>query len=457
MIPVLLALSAAVLVRSLVSARLDRWNVAAPVVMIAAGALAAMASRGVDLLPLVNTEVAQHIAEIILAVLLFIDATEVRGGRLWGRYPGIVGRLLLVAMPLSIAAAMVAGALLLPGLSLPLLLLLACVVIPSDFAAAERVVRDPVLPARVRSVLNVESGYNDGLVSPVFLFALILSGTRYPERTPQEALATALPFALKAVLVGAALGAVLATVLFSAQRAGWSTERSRRVAVLAVPVLTYAATVAVDGNGFVASFVCGTVFRRVFQAKAIPLIRTATREDPDRRPVLAQDLRLLEDATGLLTHAMWFVVGAAAVVVFAQGVSWQEVVFCVAALTVLRIVPVVLSLAGTPMSGRDRFLVGALGPRGTTSIVFGLLAVNGLAEGEVADTILSVTVLCVLGSAVLHGLGSAPLARLLVRPRRRPEEPESPATAAGARVEPPLRRPTSSPVEGIHHRPDNEA
>ncbi|MEV0052770.1 hypothetical protein AB0H34_19980 [Saccharopolyspora shandongensis] len=85
-----------------------------------------------------NTDVAQHIAEIILAVLLFVDATEVRGGRLLGRSPGLVARVLLVAMPLSIALAMLLGVVLLPGLSWPLLLIVACIVIPSDFAPAER-------------------------------------------------------------------------------------------------------------------------------------------------------------------------------------------------------------------------------------------------------------------------------------------------------------------------------
>ncbi|OLM01251.1 Na+/H+ antiporter [Pseudonocardia sp. Ae406_Ps2] len=77
-------------------------------------------------------------------------------------------------------------------------------------------------------------------------------------------------------------------------------------------------------------------------------------------------------------------------------------------LTVLRIVPVLLALIGTDLSGRERLLAGLLGPRGTTTIVFGLLAFNGLPDGDPAYTIITGMVLCVVGSVLLHGLGAGP-------------------------------------------------
>ncbi|WP_318307046.1 cation:proton antiporter domain-containing protein [Amycolatopsis solani] len=407
-IPALLVLSAAYLLRSLLAARLDRWNIAAPVLMVGCGAAAALTVAPDALVEVFNTEIAQHVAELILAMLLFVDATEVRGGRLWGRSPGLVARVLLIAMPLSIALAVLLGAVLLPDLSWPLLLLIACIVIPSDFAAAERVVRDRALPAPVRGVLNIESGYNDGLVSPVFLFALILARTDNEQNTPEDALATALPFAIKAIIMGAAVGALIGLLLFLAARAGWTSAHGRRVAVLTAPLLAYAATVAVGGNGFVASFVCGIAFRYVFRGSAASYIRKVPERARDILTSPTAELQLLEEVTGLLTMGMWFVVGAISVLVVRFGLSWQVVVFCLAALTVLRIGPVLLSLLRTDLSGRDRFLVGALGPRGTTSIVFGLLALNGLATGD-EDVVLTITVVCVLGSVVLHGIGSAPL------------------------------------------------
>jgi sodium/hydrogen antiporter len=409
----LLMIAIAIAIRSFAASRLDRWNLGAPVVMVAAGVVIGLVNESSIAIAL-NTEAMLYVAEIVLAVLLFVDATEVRGGRLWGSSPGLVARVLLIAMPVSLASAMLLGWWLFPDMPWPVLLLLAGVVVPIDFAPAERVVRDRGLPSRVRSVLNVESGYNDGIISPLFLFALILAGDQTQQRTPLDALATVLPFALKALLVGLLFGAALALLLTVAHRADWLTEQSGRIAVLLVPLLTYTATVAIDGNGFVASFICGVTFRYVHRlAKARQIHRSPAGRELLRAGVLDEDFRLLEDVTTLLTMTLWFVVGVSTVLAFSSGLPWQVALFCVAAITVVRIVPVHLSLAGSALSHRERLQVGILGPRGTTSVVFGLLAFNRLPEGAAADTILLVTVALVLGSVVLHGIGAGPTVRWL--------------------------------------------
>ncbi|MBB5897937.1 cation:proton antiporter [Kutzneria kofuensis] len=417
-----LAIAVALMVRSLAAARLDRWNLGAPVVMVLAGVVVGLVNED-SISALLNTQAVQQAAEIILAVLLFTDATEVRGGRLWGGSPGLVARVLLLALPLSLALAMAFGWLLFPGLPWPVLLLVAGVVVPTDFAPAERLVRDRGLPTHVRSVLNVESGYNDGIVSPLFLFALILAGDHDQQRTPLDALGTAVPFALKAVLVGVVVGTALALLMNLAARAGWMTEQSGRVTVLLAPLLTYTVTVAIDGNGFVASFVCGIAFRYVHRLAKAHRLRTVS-GGVSRTPALSADFHLLEDITTVLTMTMWFMVGIAAVLTVLIGVPWQVVLFCAAALTVVRVGPVLLSLIGSRFSARERLLVGALGPRGTTSIVFGLLAFNRLPEGSTADTILVITVTCVLGSVLVHGIGARPVTRLLTAtPKAASEQP----------------------------------
>ncbi|MEV6235290.1 cation:proton antiporter [Lentzea sp. NPDC051838] len=406
----LLAAAFAMVVRSLAAERLDRWYLGAPILMVLAGVAVGWFNESAIAEGL-NTESVQHAAEIILAVLLFVDATEVRAGRLWGAYPGLVARVLLVAMPVSIALAAVVGWLLFPSLSWAALILVACVTVPTDFAPAERVVRDRALSVRVRGTLNIESGYNDGIVSPLFLFALILAGDESQERTPLEALGTVLPFAVKAIVAGVVIGALLGWLMDRAHQAGWVSPQSARVAVLLAPLLTYTATVAIDGNGFVASFVCGIAFRyvhRLLKARRIHKGRSEARSD-----ALDTDLHLLEDVTGVLTMTMWFVVGIASVLIFWDGVTWQEVLFSAAVLTVIRLVPVFLAFLGSRLSGKERLLIGSLGPRGTTTIVFGLLAYNKLPLGKAADTILTITVICVLGSVVLHGIGSGAIARRL--------------------------------------------
>lgn len=412
----LIAATIAIAVRSLAAARLDRWHIGAPVIMVLAGVVIGLASEN-SISVMLNTEAMQHAAEIILAVLLFVDATEVRAGRLWGNWPGLVARVLFIALPVSLGLAMLLGWLLFPGLSWPVLLLIAGVVVPTDFAPAERVVRDRGLSARVRSVLNVESGYNDGIVTPIFVFALILAGDQTQQQTPLDALAAAVPFAVKAVVVGFVLGTVLGWLLDRAQRAGWATGHSAKFVVLLAPLLTYAVTASIDGNGFVASFVCGIAFRYVYRVATAHRIRRAPADhEPKGANAMYQNFGLLEDVTALLTMTMWFVVGIAAVLAYSEGLSWQALLFCAAVLTVVRLGPVCLALLGTTLSQRERLLIGALGPRGTTSIVFGLLAFNRLPNGAAADMILLITVTCVVGSVLLHGFGSGPVARLLRAP-----------------------------------------
>ncbi|GHE05634.1 cation:proton antiporter domain-containing protein [Streptomyces alanosinicus] len=414
MLPTILAAAVMALVRSLAALRLQRWHLGAPAAMVLAGILVGLGVEN-SVVAVLNTEVAQHAAEIILAFLLFVDATEVRGGRLWGNSPRLVTRMLLVALPLSLGTAMLVGKLAFPGLSWAMMLVLACVVVPIDFAPSEQVVRDRRLPARVRSVLNVESGYNDGIVSPLFLFALLLAGGSSTVHTPLDALATAAAQASKAVLAGLVIGSLVGWLLHQAGRAGWTTEQSRRISVVLTPLIAYTAGVEIGGNGFVTSFVCGIAFRYVHRVLVARRIRGANAPRPaGGSSTVSRDFGLLEDATALMT--MWFVVGIAAVVTFSTGVSRQAVLFCLAALTVIRIVPVLVSLVGSPLARRDRLLLGLLGPRGTTTIVFGLIAFNGLPDGVPADTVLLATVLCVLGSVLFHGMGSDLMIRRLLPP-----------------------------------------
>ncbi|HEY4020709.1 MAG TPA: cation:proton antiporter [Pseudonocardiaceae bacterium] len=416
MIPTVLAAAVAGLTRCLAALRLQRWNLGAPVVMVLAGILVGLGIENAVLVALGDTEVTQHVAEIILAFLLFVDATEVRRGRLWGNSPTLVVRVLLLAFPVSIGVAMLLGVALFgtgtPHLSWPVLLIIACIVVPTDFAPNEQIVRDRRLSARVRSVLNVESGYNDGITSPIFLFALLLASKTGAARTPLDAFIEAVEQAAKAIGVGVVLGVVVAWLLYRSDRRGWMTAQSRRIVVLLTPLVAYSAAVEIGGNGFVTSFVCGVAFRYAYRL----LVARGLRRTPssDRRQTvtaLTRDFVLVEDVTAVMTMTMWFVVGLATVVVIGE-VDWQAIVFCLAALTVVRVVPVLASLIGSTFSWRDRLLIGLLGPRGTPTIVFGLIAFNALPDNP-AGIVLETTVLCVLGSVLLQGAGSDPIIRSL--------------------------------------------
>ena len=75
----------------------------------------------------IDSDVAQHVVELILAVLLFVDACEVRGG-LFGGEGRALARLVLIALPLSLALVVVTGAWLLPQTGIFVIVVIACIV-----------------------------------------------------------------------------------------------------------------------------------------------------------------------------------------------------------------------------------------------------------------------------------------------------------------------------------------
>jgi sodium/hydrogen antiporter len=380
---------------SLVSRGFERRRLTAPMVLVLAGIAVGFTTHDA-LASTLNAVAAQHVAEIILAVLLFVDATDVRGGYL-GADPRSALRLLFIAMPLGLAASVLLGVWLLPDLPWAVLLIIACVVVPIDFAPTSSLLRDERIPERVRDLLNVEAGYNDGIVSPVFIFALVLASHHTETETPLDALARAIPEAGKALLVGAIVGAALAVATNIAERRGLMTGQAKRVILVAAPLLSFGASLGIGGNGFVSAFVCGIAFN-YFRSS----------------PTFTTELELVDDVGFLLASGMWFVFGLIAVVALGYGVPWGMVLFCLLVLTVVRIVTVLLAMLGSPVGWPERLLLGWLGPRGTSSIVFGLLAFNAL-EGVAEVTIVQVLVIAVLGSVIIHGAGAPAAARAYQR------------------------------------------
>ena len=117
---------------------------------------------------------------------------------------------------------------------------------------------------------------------------------------------------------------------------------------------------------------------------------------------------------------LWFVLGAT-VIFIGQVLEtiWPILLLAALALTVIRMGPVLLSLLGTALPGRERLLIATLCPRGTASVVFGLLAFNAIDDIDRAALVLAVTVFMLGGSVLLHSLGTQPLLRVLVPSAKR--------------------------------------
>jgi sodium/hydrogen antiporter len=185
------------------------------------------------------------------------------------------------------------------------------------------------------------------------------------------------------------LGGALLVALTT--RVGWSAPGFRPLAVLALAVLAYSVALLVSTNGFVAAFVAGIAFGTIL-------------------PTHADVLAFTEEASTLLSLLVWFSFGAVMLVPGLQAADWRDALFAVLALTVVRMVPVTVALAGSGFDRATVAFVGWFGPRGMASVVFGLIAVDAL-DRAAAQVVLGAVVVTVALSVLAHGVTAAPLGR----------------------------------------------
>jgi NhaP-type Na+/H+ or K+/H+ antiporter len=236
----------------------------------------------------------------------------------------------------------------------------------------------------------VESGLNDGIATPVVLLAI--AGVAMSEGiVGVEGPGRAVVALVVGVVVGGAVGGLGGVVTRHARHRNWLSEELGGPAVLALALLSYTASNAVDGNGFVAAFVGGLVFGSVAGRGG------------------ATEVYFVDQSAALAAMVSWLAFGALAVPVIGAWLSWSVVLYAVLSLTVLRMVPVALALLGAGLGRYDVLFVGWFGPRGLASVIFALLALEDLAGA--GRELVAVIALTVLLSVLLHGTTAGPLAR----------------------------------------------
>ena len=379
-----------------VSRGVGRMHLTAPIVFTLVGYVASKVLGGE-----VDAALVRSIAEATLAIVLFHDAAQVRPAQLRGDV-GLCLRLLLIGLPLTILLGLGVGHLLLPTLGLAFVLLLASALAPTDAGLGAATVLNPVVPVRVRRLLNVESGLNDGLSTPVVLFAIALIGV--PASEDGRVLVEALTELAIGTAAGIGLGVLAGAVIAFAVARGWAERGLVPVATLAVPMVTYYGSVAISGNGFVAAFVSGTAF-----AWALERRRPTVRADV-RAPEVEESLLLAEWVSVDVGYLVWTLFGYIALGGLSAVLTWQPVLLAVLSITVLRMLPVALALLGTGMRRESVLFIGWFGPRGLASVVFSVIAVETLPMTDELQTVLATIVLTVLMSVVLHGITADPWA-----------------------------------------------
>ena len=121
----------------------------------------------------------------------------------------------------------------------------------------------------------------------------------------------------------------------------------------------------------------------------------------------------MEGEGQLLTLATFFIFGSVLAPIGLEHASWKTVTLALLFLTVVRMLPIWLSLAGLKLSSYEKIFLGWFGPRGLSSILFALLVLEDFPIPG-AQELTACVVLTVLISIVLHGVSAAPLSNLLI-------------------------------------------
>ena len=385
----LAVIAAFLLLYSLIAGRFESKLVNGPLLFLLTGWL--LGPGGLELLSLsIDSAGIKLLAELTLVIVLFNDAANTNWQVLLANRQLPI-RLLLIGLPLTLLCGALFGHWLFPDLPLLEMAILSTILAPTDAALGKAVVSNPAVPAPLREGLNQESGLNDGICVPVLLLLLALIA-------PTEQHAGTATLAITLMLEEIGIGLLVAFVLTSltirllkiSYLNGWQLPLWRQLTMPGLALLCFAQAQTLGGSGFIAAFVGG-----LFIGHRLGEHKHAYMDS-------------CEGYGDLLSVVIWMVFGATLMPILPELLHWQFWLYAAASLTLLRMVPVWLSLIGTGLKPELKLFIGWFGPRGLASIVFAVMVLQNepalLGQRPIIATVLSTIIL----SVILHGLSANP-------------------------------------------------
>ncbi|MFM5809497.1 cation:proton antiporter [Aeromonas veronii] len=385
----LAVIAAFLLIYSLIAGRFESKLVNGPLLFLLTGWL--LGPGGLELLSLsIDSAGIKLLAELTLVIVLFNDAANTNWQVLLANRQLPI-RLLLIGLPLTLLCGALFGHWIFPDLPLLEMAILSTILAPTDAALGKAVVSNPAVPAPVREGLNQESGLNDGICVPVLLLLLALIA-------PTEQHAGTATLAITLMLEEIGIGLLVAFVLTSltirllkiSYLNGWQLPLWRQLTMPGLALLCFALAQTLGGSGFIAAFVGG-----LFIGHRLGEHKHAYMDS-------------CEGYGDLLSVVIWMVFGATLMPILPELLHWQYWLYAIASLTLLRMVPVWLSLIGTGLKPELKLFIGWFGPRGLASIVFAVMVLQN-EPSLIGQRPIIATVLCtIILSVILHGLSANP-------------------------------------------------
>lgn len=371
---------------SLFSRKLEQTAITAPIIFTSAGILLIVISHGFDI-PGLERQGLLKLAELGLVMLLFTDASHVNI-RALKESENLPARLLTIGMLLTLLAGGIAARLIFPGLSLWEAGILAAILAPTDAGLGQLIVQSQKVPLRIRQALGVEAGLNDGLSVPFLMFFIAVS-----QMGTEGGGAVLLRYMVEQLgmgaLVGAAIGLGGGKLLALAKRNGWMAGSMQQLGVVMLPLLCIPACEPVGGSMFIAAYLAGLTVQKVFADAGAHSAEFA-------------------EGWGQMFNLIVFLLFGIIVARNFSHLTAMHLLYGVISLTIVRMLPVAIALAGTRLSKATVLFMGWFGPRGLASIVLGLVYLEEEISLPGEETIKLAVIVTVLLSIYAHGFSTLP-------------------------------------------------
>jgi NhaP-type Na+/H+ or K+/H+ antiporter len=234
---------------------------------------------------------------------------------------------------------------------------------------------------------------NDGIALPaVLLFAALASVESQVSGNGEWIRFILLQLSL-GPLVGLVVGWLGARLIDLAIERGSAEQSFQGIAILSLAIFSYICSELLGGNGFIAAFISGMVFGNTIRHTCSFLFE------------------FMETEGQFFMLITFLVFGAALLPEAIEHFTPMILLYSVLSLTIIRMIPIALSLIGSGLRLPTVLFLGWFGPRGLASILFVLLILDESELPHKAE-LLSITVLTVALSVILHGMTAAPLSKI---------------------------------------------
>lgn len=417
-----LIIGAVLLFMALTAARIKRLPLSTAIVYLCVGVLLGPSfADQFHFNPLEHSALLEVITEIAVIISLFAAGLKLAapmGERIWW----MPFRLATVSMVATVGLTALVGVALL-DLPLGAAVLLGAVLAPTDPVLATDVqIRGPGDDDRLRFALTGEAGLNDGTAFPMVMLGLGLLGLHeVGDGFSRWWLVDVLWASFSGLGLGAGLGAGTALLTRRLAARGIYSEFTEDFLGLGLIAVSYGLALLLHGYGFLAVFAAAFAFHRA-EMRFGTVAGGSAGENRDGSGSNGQDGHMATVTLGFVETLERL--GEVVLLILLGGMlfvdSWQ-VSYVAAALLlifVIRPVSVFLGLVGSEGTLVTKATIGWFGVRGIGSLYYLMYAIQHGLETPLSVTLVSVVLITITLSILLHGVTVTPLMRLYSRRKR---------------------------------------